>query len=161
MPGLVTENSKKGLPAYDRNLIDSLSEDHKNIRIAYNRLMSFTVEKDYYKAAAHLELFNSEIRAHYKKADAELYDYLKTYTRIKHPKREKAFVQLSLEMKNISIEIFYITSQSPNIPLSEKTYDAFFTEFLSVGKLLNDRINREKKVLFDMYEQTNKVTSIS
>jgi len=152
---------KRDLPAYDYTLIDSLHEEHKEIRFIYNRLMSFTIDKDYEKVANQLEAFNGEIRQHYQKSDTNLYAYIKTYVQIKYPQREKAFAQLSLEMKNNSIEIFYIISQSPNIPLTEKTYDAFMKEFLAVGKLMNERINREKELLFKMYEQTNAEKSIS
>ncbi len=152
---------KRDLPAHDYSLIDTLNEEHKKIRFVYNRLMSFTIEKDYSKVAGQLEIFNGEIREHYQKADTNLYAYLKTYVQIKYPQREKAFAQLNLEMKNISIEIFYIISQSPNIPLTEKTYDAFMKEFMAVGKLMNERINQEKSLLFKMYEQTNTAKSIS
>ncbi|MEH6457291.1 MAG: hypothetical protein V7749_13260 [Cocleimonas sp.] len=152
---------KKDLPAYDFSLIDTLIAEHKEIRFIYNRLMSLTIEKKYAKVASQLESFNGEIREHYQKADTSLYAYLRTYVQIKYPQREKAFAQLSLEMKNNSIEIFYIISQSPNIPLTEKTYDAFMKEFMAVGKLMNERINREKELLFKMYEQTNVVKSIS
>ena len=152
---------KRDLPAHDYSLIDTLNEEHKKIRFVYNRLMSFTIEKDYSKVAGQLEIFNGEIREHYQKADTNLYAYLKTYVQIKYPQREKAFAQLNLEMKNISIEIFYIISQSPNIPLTEKTYNAFMKEFMAVGKLMNERINQEKSLLFKMYEQTNTAKSIS
>ena len=152
---------KQDLPGHDFSLIDALHEEHKKIRFIYNRLMSFAIERDYAKVAGQLESFNTEMREHYQKADTELYAYLRTYVRIKYPKREKAFTQLSLEMKNNSIEIFYIISQSPSIPLTEKTYSAFMKEFMAVGKLMNERINREKELLFKMYEQTNTAKSIS
>lgn len=152
---------KKNLPAFDFSLIDTLKAEHKEIRFIYNCLMSLTIEKNYGKVAGQLESFNGEIRVHYQKADVSLYAYLRTYVQIKYPQREKAFAQLSLEMKNNSIEIFYIISQSPNIPLSDKTYDAFMIEFMAVGKLMNERINREQELLFKMYEQTNAVKTIS
>lgn len=152
---------KRDLPAYDFSLIDTLHDEHKSIRLIFNKIMSFAIEKDYEKVAGQLEIFNSEIRKHYQRADIELYSYLKTYVQIKYPKREKAFTQLSLEMKNLSIEIYYIISQSPNIPLTEKTYNGFMKEFMSVGKLLNERILREESVLFKMYQQTNAAKDIS
>ena len=158
-----TDNVKpaKDLTAYDYGLIQLLSEEHKEIRFIYNRVMSYAVEKKYANATTQLDIFNKEIRDHYKKADSELYAYLKTYVQIKYPKREKAFTQLSLEMKNLSIEIFYIISQSPNLPLNDKTHEGFIKEFITLGKLLNERINREENLLFRMYEQTNKAKSIS
>lgn len=154
-------NPTKDLTAYDYGLIQLLSEEHKEIRFIFNRVMSYAVEKKYENATIQLDIFNKEIRDHYKKADIELYAYLKTYVQIKYPKREKAFTQLSLEMKNLSIEIFYIISQSPNLPLSDKTHDGFIKEFITLGKLLNERIHREENLLFKMYEQTNKAKSIS
>lgn len=152
---------KRDLPAYDYTLIETLHAEHKRIRFIFNKIMSFTIEKDYEKVAGQLETFNSEIRRHYQKADIELYAYLKTYVQIKYPQREKAFTQLSLEMKNLSIEIYYTISQSPNIPLSGKTYNGFMKEFMTVGKLLNERILREESVLFKMYKQTHAAKDIS
>ena len=152
---------KKQLPAFDYTLIDSLHDENKKNRFVYNELMRFAVDKDYPKVAGRLEILNSQIRNHYQKADAELYAYLKTYIHIKFPKREKAFTQLSLEMKNISIEIFYTISQSPNIPLSDKTHSGFMKEFIRLGELLNERVHREESVLYKMYEQTHTAKSIS
>jgi len=152
---------KRNLPAYDYGLINLLDEEHTKIRFIFNRIMSLAIEKKYQGIATQLDIFNKEMREHYHKSDIELYAYLKTYVQIKYPKREKAFSQLSLEMKNISIEIFYIMSQSPNLPLSDKTHAGFMKEFLSLGKLLNERINREKSLLFKMYEQTKEAKSIS
>ncbi len=152
---------KRDLPAYDYSLIETLHAEHKRIRFIFNRIMSYAIEKDYDKVAGQLEAFNKEIRTHYQKADTDLYAYLKTYVQIKYPKREKAFTQLSLEMKNLSIEIYYTISQSPNVPLTEKTYKGFMKDFMSVGKLLNERILREESVLFKMYQQTNVAKDIS
>ncbi len=152
---------QRDLPAYDYGLIQLLEEDHKKVRFIFNQVMSYAVDKKYDRVTTQLDIFNKEIREHYKKADIELYAYLKTFVQIKYPKREKAFSQLSLEMKNISIEIFYIISQSPNLPLSDKNFAGFMTEFLALGKLLNERINREKSLLFKMYEQTKEAKSIS
>lgn len=152
---------KRNLPAHDFSLIDDLIAEHKKIRFIFNQVMSLAIKKDYVKVSDKLELFNAEIREHYHKADTELYAYLKTYVQIKYPKREKAFTQLSLEMKNLSIEIYYIISQSPNIPFKEETRKEFIKEFMTLGKLLNERINKEQTVLFKMYQQTNAAKSIS
>lgn len=152
---------KKDLPAFDYLLVEALRDEHRDIRYIYNRIMSAAVDRDYEEAMQELDAFHAEIRTHYKKADSELYFYIRTYVQIKHPKREKAFNQLLLEMKNISIEIYYIITQSPSLPLSGETYNGFMLEFLKLGKLMNERINREENVLFKMYEQTNQARTIS
>jgi len=152
---------KRELPAYDLSLINNLTEEHRELRFIYDELMRYAVDHDYEKAANRLEQLNTTIRDHYRRADTDLYAYLKTYIQIKHPKREKAFTQLSLEMKNISIEIFYTISQSPNLPLKKETHRAFMKEFIHFGKLMNERIIRETRVLFKMYEETHEAKTIS
>jgi len=149
------EMSDKDLPGFDYTLIESLAEEHKKIRIIYNKVMSAAVDKQYALVDYELGEFSVAIRDHYRKADNELYSYIKTFIQIKFPKREKAFTQLSVEMKNIAIEIFYIMTQSPNLPLTGQTYSEFMVEFLRIGKIMNERIIREETVLFKMYAQTN------
>jgi hypothetical protein len=154
-------SQKKMLPPFDYTLIETLHNNHKEILFIFNEMMRFAAAKDYLKVAGRLELFSNRIRQHYHHADVDLYAYLKCHIQQKYPKREKAFTELSLEMKNISIEIFFIFSQSPNIPLNDNNYDGFMSEFTQLGIQMNRRINREECVLFAMYQKTNEATSIS
>ena len=153
--------AKKLLPPFDYSLVDSLRKDHKEILFIYNEMMKYAAAKDYPKVSGRLELFSRKIREHYQKADVDLYAYLKCHIQQKYPKREKAFTELSLEMKNISIEIFFIISQSTNIPLNDKRYDGFMKEFTHLGEQLNKRIDREESVLFMMYKKCNEALDIS
>jgi len=137
------------------SLIEVLAEEHKKIRVTYNKLMSAAVDKQYALVDQELNEFNAEIRAHYGHAEKKLYSHIKSYIHINYPKREKAFTKLMLEMKNISVEIFYILNQSPNIPVTGQTYSEFMVEFLRIGKIMNERIIREQNILFKMYAQTN------
>lgn len=148
----ITASSKLMLPVYDLGLIETLRKDHKEILFIYEELMENVKARKYPLVVVHLERFTVKITDYFAMADAELYSYLKIYIHLKFPKREKAFTELSLEMKNISLSIFYSISQSPNIPLSDATYRGFIEEFKLVGEQLYDRIDREKKVLFGMYE---------
>jgi hypothetical protein len=151
---------KKMIPPYDYTLIETLHIDHKEMLFIYNELMKYAGERDYSRVAKRLELFSKKIREHFHKADVELYEYLKCYIQQKYPKREKAFTELSLEMKNISIEIFFTVSQSPNIPLNDKNYDAFMKEFRCLGREMNNRIHREESVLFMMYKKSHEAIDI-
>jgi iron-sulfur cluster repair protein YtfE (RIC family) len=94
-------------------------------------------------------------------SDKELYSYLKAFIHQRYPNREKAFTELSLEMKNISISIFFTLTQSYNLPLNESTHDGFVKEFELLGVQLEDRISREERVLFPMYEKSRELKDIS
>ena len=152
---------KKLLPPFDYSLIDSLRKDHKEILFVYNEMMKYAEAKDYPKVSGRLELFSRKIREHYQKADVDLYAYLKCHIQQKYPKRDKAFTELSLQMKNISIEIFFTISQSTNIPINDKNYDGFMRELSQLGEQLNMRIDREESVLFMMYKKCNEALDIS
>jgi len=149
------------LPPYDSVLIDTLRKEQTGIVFIYKELMRYAKDKNYAQVDKCLAQFSTIMKEHYAHADKELYSYLKSYIQIKYPMREKAFNALSLEMKNISIEIFFSLTQSPNIPLNDETYDCFIAEFLLIGDQINNRIKREETVLFKMYEESNAARDIS
>ncbi len=152
---------KKLLPPFDYGLIETLRNDHQEICFSFDQMMKLAKDKKYTLAAELLDSYTNRIRAHYQRADVGLYSYLKCYIQQKYPKREKAFNELSLEMKNISIEIFYSISQSVNIPLCEETHEAFIKEFEVLGNAMKDRVKREETVLFKMYEESHEIKNIS
>ncbi len=157
----VVDQSPKKLPPYDYALIKTLEKEQDELMFIYKEMMKHADSEQYDAAAGRLEAFSSKIKAHFHKADKELYSYLKTFIQLKYPKRERAFNELSLEMKNISIEIFFSITQSPFIPVNARSRDEFIKEFTHLGKLLKIRIHREQTVLQVMYEESNEATNIS
>jgi len=153
--------SPKKLPAYDYSLIKMLEEDQVELLFIYKEMMKHAEAEQYTAAAGRLEAFSSKIKAHFHKTDKELYSYLRTFIQLKYPKRERAFNELSLEMKNISIEIFFSITQSPFIPVNDRSREEFIKEFTHLGKLLQTRIHREQTVLHVMYDESNGATNIS
>ncbi|WP_299875662.1 hypothetical protein [uncultured Cocleimonas sp.] len=156
----LSENPKK-LPPYDYTLIKTLEEEQTELMFIYKEMMKHAETEQYSAAAGRLEAFSSKIKAHFHKADKELYSYLRTFIQLKYPKRERAFNELNLEMKNISIEIFFSITQSPFIPVNERSRVEFIKEFTHLGKLLETRIHREETVLHVMYDESNGATNIS
>lgn len=156
----ITQQVKK-LPIHDSSLIDSLLKEQKGILFIYKELMRYAREKNYSQVATRLEQFSNVMKMHYTREEKELYAYLRTYIQLKFPKRVKAFTELSLEMKNISIETFFSITQSPSIPLDDNTYDEFIKEFVLLGEHVNKRIEREQSVLFPMYEESNRARDLS
>lgn len=149
------------LPPYDFSLLDSLSDEQEEILFVHSEIMKFAKAGRYSSVAGRLDYFSTMVKAHFNRADKELYSYLRLFIQQRYPKREKAFTELSLEMKNISIEVFFTLTQSPNIPVNDKTVGQFLKEFDRVGTLLDMRIHREETVLFVMYEESNEAVSIS
>ncbi len=151
----------KKLPPYDSTLIKTLEEEQADLMFIYKEMMKNAELEEYNAVAGRLEAFSSKIKAHFHKADKELYSYLRKFIQLKYPKRERAFNELNLEMKNISIEIFFSITQSPFIPVNENNREDFIKEFSHVGELLETRIHREETVLHVMYDESNSATNIS
>ena len=149
------------LPPYDYGLIDTLRADHKEIIFLQGEIVKYAQDEKYELVARRLEAFSTKVKAHFHQADKELYSYLKTFILQRYPKREKAFTELSLEMKNISIEVFFCLTQSPNIPMNKTNRVLFINEFRRIGELLQNRIHREETVLYVMYEESNEALDIS
>lgn len=165
---VVKDNSKKTLsrapkkiPPYDYMLVKTLEEEQAELMFVFQEMMRHAEAEQYDAAAGRLEAFSSKVKAHFHKADKELYSYLKAFIQVKYPKRERAFNELSLEMKNISIEVFFSITQSPFIPINARSRKEFIKEFSHLGELLQRRIHREETVLHVMYEESNDVTDIS
>ncbi len=149
------------LPPYDFALIDSLRADHKEILFLHSEILKYAQDEKYELVARRLAVFSTKIKAHFNQADKGLYSYLKIFILQQYPKREKAFTELSLEMKNISIEVFFCLTQSPNIPVNKTNRVLFIKEFKRIRELLEDRIHREDTVLHVMYEESNEALDIS
>ena len=123
--------------------------------------MQLVEAEEYAAASKTIAIFGSKLRNHYYQAERTLYVYLKKYVQFKYPKRERAFRDLNLELKNLSIEVFYANSQSPNIPVNMNNRERFLEEYAVIGTKINTRIHKEKTILFVMYEESNEPMNIS
>jgi len=156
----LTNTPSSMLPTFDLGLIKTLQKDHRELLFIYAGIMTNAENKKYDLVAEQLSLFSERFTEYFHVGDRGLYGYLKTYIKLKQPKRQKAFSALNLEMKNLYISIFYSLNQSVNIPFNERSYDGFIQEFRFVGEQLKERIEREEKVLFKMYEESHQVKDV-
>jgi len=154
-------NSAKLLPVYDFSLIGALKSDHEELMFVYNQVLGFARNKDYGALNYLLGEFVTLSTNHIQMEDERLYGYLKTLASKKGQVEQKAVANFSSEMKNISISIFSLVSQSPNIPVNDKNVDDFIKEFSEMGFELQDRIEREESILYPIYENSRKVVDIS
>ena len=100
--------------------------------------------------------FATSFTTHIKVEDEQLYGYLIFLASHKSELEQKVVADFADEMKEISSSIFNILSQSPYIPVSKQTVVEFTREFENIGALLTDRIEREEKVLYPIYKNSQK-----
>ena len=153
--------ASKKLPAYDMSLIGVLESDHEKILALYNKILRKAREKEFASLQLTLVEFATAFTNHIQVEDEMLYGYLKTLASTKSFTEQKVVAEFSSEMKNISISVFTLFSQSPYIPVSENSIDHFIKEFKQMGILLQDRIEREEKILYPIYKSSRKVINIS
>ncbi len=154
-------NSSAFLPDYDISLIGALESDHEQISKLHKKVLKKAREKDFTSLQLTLVEFATALTNHAQVEDELLYGYLKTLASKKSQVEQKVVAGFSSEMKNISITIFSFLSQSPFIPVNENNIDYFIDEFREMGRQLQDRIEREEKILYPIYKNSRKVVNIS
>ncbi|KAG1707731.1 hypothetical protein GQR58_003381 [Nymphon striatum] len=149
------------LPAYDFSLIETLKVHQNEVLSLYELSLQRAKEKKYDAFAEAFGLFTTEYTYYFQKVDEELYGYLKGFVSLKNQVEKKVFNQFISEMKNITLTISSIINQSSYIPVRDDTVDGFVTEFTYLGEMLKDRIKREDKIIYPLYENSRKVVNIS
>lgn len=152
---------KVNIPVFDHSLIARLELEHQTILLKYNEIIQLAESKNYVQLSNRFEEFSSELISHIRMEDDELYLYMKNLASYNGSIEEKVCGEFISEMKKITISMFYILSQSPNIPVNDGNVEAFIGEFKGLGEVLQDRILREEKIIYPMYENSRKVVNIS
>lgn len=155
------EGSNKDLPAYDLSLIGALESDHEQIVDLYTSVLNSAKNGKYLTLQLSLVELATSFTDHIQVEDELLYGYLKIMASNKSALEQKIVADFSSEMKNISISIFEFLTQSPFIPVSESNIDEFIKEFKKIGLMLQNRIEREEKILYPIYTSSRKVVNIS
>ena len=158
---LVEQSSLKvNLPAYRYGLTESFIEDHKELLSIYENIMENATEKEYTTLPLMLSKFSKKCLSHFNEEE-ELYVFMKALASSRSDIEEKVAREFGAEMKNLSVSLFTILNQSNYIPVTDNSVDGFIKEFKELGNILQERIGREEKILFPMYENSRKVVDIS
>jgi len=147
------------LPGYKYGLIDSFMEDHQEILSVYEIIMSNAKDKDYAILPLMLSRFSKKCSNHFN-SEEELYTFMKALAGSRSEVERKVATEFSVEMKNLSLELFTILNQSKFIPVNDSTVDGFLEDFCQLGAILQERISREETVLYPMYESSRQVVDI-
>ena len=144
------------LPSYDKTLISTLEHDHEDLFNLYNQVLASAKNEEFSTLQLSLVEFATSFTTHIKVEDEQLYGYLIFLASHKSELEQKVVADFADEMKEISSSIFNILSHSPYIPVSKQTVVEFTQEFENIGALLTDRIEREEKVLYPIYKNSQK-----
>lgn len=158
---LVKQSTPKiDLPAYRYGLTESFIEDHKEILSIYENIINNAKDREYTTMPLMLSNFSKKCLSHFNNEE-ELYGFMKALASSRSEIERKVAREFSQEMKNLSVSLFTILNQSNYIPVSDNTVDGFIREFEELGNILQERISREEKILYPMYENSRKVVDIS
>ncbi len=150
---------KINLPAYKYGLTDSLIEDHKELLSIYGNIMGSAKKKEFTMLPMMLSNFSKKCLTHVNEEE-ELYNFMKILAGSRSDIERNVAREFSVEMKNLSVSIFTTLNQSSFIPVTDNSVDGFIKEFEELGNVLQERIGREEKILYPMYENSRKVVDI-
>ncbi len=150
---------KVDLPAYRYGLIESFRESHKEILSIYENIMQNAHDKEYTTMPMMLSNFSKKCLSHFNEEE-ELYIFMKALASSRSSIEKKVAAEFTIEMKNLSVSLFTILNQSNFIPVTDNSVGGFIKEFEELGNILQERISREEKILFPMYENSRKVVDI-
>jgi len=151
---LVLDKHSGNVIEFDSGLIHHLENDHKELLDLYNQVLGSAKNNEFNILQLSLVEFATSFTTHIEIEDEQLYGYLIDLASGKSALEQKVVSDFADEMKKISVSIFEMLSQSPYIPVTKYTVSKFITEFEKIGEMLTDRIEREEKVLYPIYENS-------
>lgn len=138
----------------DANLLATLRNDHDELKFCFKEMIRSAKLEKYSLVPVHIETFTTLALKHYKVADEIFYPHLRTHIKDRYPKYEGAINSLSLEMKEISAAIVFSLYQVAKIPINEVVIKCLIKEYIWLGEQLINRIDREERILFHLYEDS-------
>ena len=139
---------------HDPNLLAKLRNDHDELKFYFKEMIKSAKAEKYKLLPVHIENFTKMALQHYKVADEFFYPHLKTHIKNNYPQYEDAIESLSLEMKEISTSIIFSLYQVAKIPINEIVIKCLTKEYIWIGEQLINRIDREQRILFNLYEDS-------
>lgn len=152
----VPKTKIKSVIPYNPELIEGLQEDHKALLTIYSKIMEHAKAKQYAELTFGLDGFDELLKSHLRKESHELYMYLEfVVAKDEGNEDRKMFRDFRLEMKEIAVTVRGFVNQYTNIPVTNTTVDQFIADFTQLGGVLVERINREEKNLYLIYNRYN------
>ncbi|MGK0272882.1 MAG: regulator of sigma D [Cocleimonas sp.] len=146
---------------YDVSLINVLEENHQVMINTYNKVLQTAKDENFINLQLLLVDLLTAFTKHVHVEDQLINGYLKILAKRKSRVEEKIITKYSLEIKDISITIFSFFSQNPFIPVNKTNSEMFIIELEVIGQILQDRIDREERILYPIFKNSRKTRHIS
>lgn len=147
----ISEDGSSGV-RHDPHLITRLKNDHRSLLKQYATIKTAAIEGRWVDVHGDLLKFRAELTDHLLTESVKLYVYLRL-------KLAADQVQLRL-MRNFSSEMVGIgkvvvdfIETNEDVASNPEKQSQFMTGWSEIGKVLGDRVGREEKTLYPMYEE--------
>ncbi len=154
------EKSDGALPDYDVSLINVLEENHQVMINTYNKVLQTAKDGNFINLQLLLVDLLTAFTKHIHVEDQLINGYLKILAKRQSRVEEKIITKYVLEIKDISITIFSFFSHNPFIPVNKKNSEMFIIELEVIGQILQDRIDREERILYPIFKNSRKTRHI-
>lgn len=152
MPVATEEEAPSAGVRHDPALIPRLKDDHRALLKQYAAIKTAAQDNNWTAVHAGLQRFRAELTDHLLTESVKLYVYL----RIKlsaDASQLRLMRSFSSEMVGIGKAVVDFIESYEDVALDSHKQAQFMTGWGEIGKVLGDRIGREEKTLYPMYDE--------
>lgn len=136
---------------YDPALIGRLVEDHRALVALYQEILGAAEAGRLQETTALLAEFRKQLTAHLLTEAVKLYVYLR-HRLGREPARLKQMRAFSSEMVKIGRVVIAVIEEHARLHDAPEKRAPFIERWKEIGAVLSDRIDREERLLYPMYE---------
>jgi len=139
-----------GVP-YNKDLIDTLIKDHKNLIKDFTKITKLAQSKKYKTLKQNLKTFKVNLEIHNYSEKVQLYTYLKNY--YKDTEDEEFIDDMAKSAEEIYKDVFAFLKKYEKIEFNDQYLGLFKSELEAIGRILQSRIEIEETELYPLYKK--------
>lgn len=151
-PLVVAEETTSAGVRHDPSLIMRLKDDHRSLLKQYAAIKTAAEEGDWTTVHSGLQRFRAELTDHLLTESVKLYVYLRLKLSA-DASQLRLMRSFSSEMVGIGKVVVDFIESHEDVALDPGKQAQFMTAWAELGKVLGDRIGREEKTLYPMYDE--------
>lgn len=139
------------MPGYDSRLIGSLEQDHRDLVALFGRIGEYAQSNRQHEVPGLLARFKTQFEAHLIAENVRFYNYVENS--LKDDAENHALIRsFRREMNQIARGVVDFVKKYQALRLDATTRHAFAADYEAVGALLTQRIEREERSLYPLYQ---------
>jgi len=139
-----------GVP-YNKDLMETLIKDHKNLVEEFTKIAKLAQGKKYKTLKQNLKAFKVNFEIHNYSEKIQLYLYLKNY--YKDTDNENFIDDMAKSAEEIYKDTYGFLKKYENIEFNDQYLGLFQSELEAIGKILQSRIEIEESELYTLYKR--------